>query len=239
MKLKVEIWSDIMCPFCYIGKRKFEQALAHFAHQDKVAIVWHSFQLDPTIQYHPDQDLYDYLAERKGQTRQWSLQVHKQVAQTAREVGLTYNFDKAVLANSFDAHRLIQLAKRYDLGGAAEERLFKAYFTEGKNVSDHPTLVQLGAEIGLDSREIREMLQSNAYADVVRKDVADAEALGIRGVPFFVINGKYGVSGAQPSEVFLQALQQVWPEYEEQNLSLVDLSSPEGSACTPDGPCEP
>jgi predicted DsbA family dithiol-disulfide isomerase len=130
--MKVDIWSDIMCPFCYICKRKFEGALQQFSNKEDIEVVWHSFQLDPTIEKQSDKDLYDYLAEREGQTREWAKQVNQQVTQSAKQVGLTYNLDNAVVANSFDAHRLIQLAKQKGLGDAAEERLFKAYFTEGK-----------------------------------------------------------------------------------------------------------
>lgn len=204
--MTIEIWSDIMCPFCYIGKRKLEAALEQIEGKKEVEIIWRSFQLDPDMETRPDQDVYDYLAERKGQTRAWSIQAHEQVSHAARAVGLEYNFDKAVPANSFDAHQLIQLAKRSGLGSAAEERLFRAYFTEGKNVDDSAVLVALGAEIGLDSDAVREVLRSKAMADAVRQDIEEAQRLGVRGVPFFVFNRAYAVSGAQPVEVFVQAL---------------------------------
>jgi len=236
--MNVDIWSDIMCPFCYIGKRKLESALAKFPNNDSVHINWHSFQLDPSIQYQPGRNLYEYLAERKGQSLEWSVTVHGQLANTAKAEGLTYNFDKAVIANSFDAHRLIQLAKKYELGDAAEERLFRAYFTEGENVSDHDTLVRLGSETGLPVAAVKEMLQGDDYASEVHADIEQAEALGIRGVPFFVINGQYGISGAQPSEVFLDGLQHAWKEYE-QAKNTTDISTQDGAVCTPDGVCEP
>ncbi|MCC6460297.1 MAG: DsbA family oxidoreductase [Saprospiraceae bacterium] len=204
--MTIEIWSDIMCPFCYIGKRKLEAALEQFEGKNEVEIVWRSFQLDPDMENRPHQDLFDYLAERKGQTRAWSIQAHEQVSQAARAVGLEYNFDKAVPANSFDAHQLIQLAKRSGRGDAAEERLFRAYFTEGKNVSDPVVLAALGADIGLEGEEVLEVLRSGAMADAVRKDMDEARRLELRGVPFFVFNRAYAVSGAQPVEVFLQAL---------------------------------
>lgn len=213
-EMKIDIWSDIMCPFCYIGKRRLEGALAGFEHKDHIAIEWHSFQLDPTIQHEADRDFYGYLAERKGQTREWSLKVHAQMAANAKQDGLTYNFDKAVMANSFDAHRLIQLAKTHGLGDAAEESLFKAYFTDGKNVGDHNTLMQIGMELGMSAVEIGEMLNSDRFADTVAQDINRAQTLGINGVPFFVVNNQYGISGAQPVDVFTDTLQLAWSEYE-------------------------
>jgi protein disulfide-isomerase len=231
--MKVDIWSDIMCPFCYIGKRKLEAALEHFEHKDGVEIVWHSFQLDPTVQAKPGADLYSYLAERKGQTRDWSVKMHQQVAQMAQGEGLTYNFDKAVIANSFNAHRLIQLAKKHGLGDAAEEALFEAYFTDGKDVNDNNTLTQLGIEIGLSAIETGEMLNSNAYEAEVNADVQRAQMLGISGVPFFVINDKYGISGAQPKELFSEALNKAWEE--QVSAGIVTLNDKNGGTCTDDG----
>jgi predicted DsbA family dithiol-disulfide isomerase len=234
--MKVDIWSDVMCPFCYIGKRKFETALAQFEHKDKVEIDWHSFQLDPSIETQPGRNVYDYLAERKGATREWSVQVHDQVAQSAKEVGLQYNFDKAVIANSFDAHRLIQLAKTCGLGDAAEERLFRAYFTEGKNTADHQVLAELGQEIGLDKEEVLHVLTTNMHASDVNKDIRQAQSIGVRGVPFFVINEQYAVSGAQAPESFLQALQQAWKEYEKKTPAFPAVNATDNT-CSIDGDC--
>ena len=212
--MKIDIWSDIMCPFCYIGKRKLETALQQFEHKADVSINWHSFQLDPGIQYEEGKDLHTYLAERKGQTREWSVMVHKQMTETAKKEGLEYNFDKAIIANSFDAHRLIQLAKTHGLGDAAEEQLFKAYFTDGRNVSDHNTLLQIGIEIGLRAVEVGEMLNSDAFAEDVHKDIMQAQRLGVRGVPFFLLDEQLGISGAQPVEVFTDGLQKAWALHE-------------------------
>ena len=231
--MKIDIWSDIMCPFCYICKRKLESAMQDFEHKDDVEITWHSFQLDPEMKYEPGVSMYDYLAERKGQTREWSVKVHQQMTENAKREGLTYNFDKAIIANSFDAHRLIQLAKTYGLGDAAEECLFKAYFTDGKNMSDHATLISLGKEIGLDEKEVADMLQGNAFAGAVQQDIAQAQVYGINGVPFFVLNNKYGISGAQPKEIFQQALQQAWSE----GKALQVQDDAEGPVCTPGGDC--
>ncbi len=206
--MQVEIWSDIMCPFCYIGKRKFEAALEKFPNKNEVEIIWKSYQLDPNIKEQPGKDIYSYLAEAKGQSLEWSKKMHANVVNMAKSVGLEYNFDKAVVANSFDAHRVIQLAKKHGLGDTIEERLFKAYFTEGKNFADHETLAAIGEEIGLDRAEILQLLSMNAMADNVHSDVEEGRRLGLQGVPFFVFNRKIGVSGAQDSAVFLQALEE-------------------------------
>ncbi|WP_234734298.1 DsbA family oxidoreductase [Tellurirhabdus bombi] len=230
--MKVEIWSDIMCPFCYIGKRKFEAALADFDHSDKIEIVWKSFQLNPDMETDPSKNINQYLAEAKGWSLDHAKQMNAHVTGMAKEVGLQYDFDKAVLANSFDAHRLIQLAKKHGKGDAIEERLFKAYFTEGENTADHQTLQRLGAEIGLDADEISQVLSSDQYAEAVDRDIYEARQVGVRGVPFFVFNQKYAVSGAQGSEVFLGALNKSFGEWEEPKLTVI-----EGPACTPDGDC--
>jgi len=223
MKMKVDIWSDTRCPFCYIGKRKFEKALEQFPQKEKVEVEWHSFELDPGMKTQKEMNANDYLAKRKNISRESSVNLHRQVTETAKQVGLEYNFDTTVVANSFDAHRLIQLAKHYGLGDAAEERLFKAYFTEGKDISDHLTLIILGDEIGLDGKLVKQMLDSDSMGDEVRYDERQARELGINGVPFFLINDKYAVSGAQPPELFRQALDKGWEEYakehrEEENV---------------------
>jgi predicted DsbA family dithiol-disulfide isomerase len=234
--MKVDIWSDIRCPFCYIGKRKFEIALAKFPQKDKVEVDWHSFELEPGLKTKKGVNLYDYLAERKNISRESSVQLHQQVTETAREVGLDYRFDRAVIANSFDAHRLIQLAKLNGLGDAAEERLFKAYFTEGKDISDHLTLIILGDEIGLSGKAVQQMLNSDELADEVRYDQKQAQELGINGVPFFVMNDHYAVSGAQQPEAFLQTLEKAWQEYEKENPALV-MNTAEAAACSPGRNC--
>jgi predicted DsbA family dithiol-disulfide isomerase len=224
----VEIWSDVMCPFCYIGKRKFEKALESFPHKDKLKIEWKSFQLDPGIVTDPKTNIHEFLADRKGWTLEHAKEMNDHVSGLAAQVGLTFNFDKAVVANSFDAHRFSHLAKKHGLQDAAEEKLFRAYFTEGKNTADHTTLIQLGKEIGLDPAEVKQVLESNAYAEGVQKDIYESRQVGARGVPFFVLDRKYAVSGAQESATFLQALTKA---YEDSALE----ESTEGAACTPEG----
>jgi len=210
--MKVEIWSDIMCPFCYLGKRRFENALQQFPNKDDIQIRWRSFQLSPELETDPNKNVHEYLAEKKGWTLDYSEDVHHKMTLTAKEAGLEYNFDKAIPANSFNAHRLSHLAAKYNLQDAAEERLFAAYFTEGKNIDDKNTLVQLGKDIGLPEAEVTGMLQSDLYANEVHQDVDEAQQVGVRGVPFFVLDNKYAVSGAQGSDVFLGALQKAWSE---------------------------
>jgi predicted DsbA family dithiol-disulfide isomerase len=212
--MKVEIWSDVMCPFCYIGKRKFEQALNDFGHKDEVEVEWKSFQLDPDLETDPKKNVNQMLAEKKGWTIDYARQMNANVTNIAKEVGLSYNFDTAIVANSFDAHRLVHLAKKSHLGAVAEERLFRAYFTEGKNIADHATLIQLGTDIGLEREEVKQLLESGACADEVEMDKYEARKAGVRGVPFFLLDNKYAVSGAQSPQTFLNALQTAWAEIE-------------------------
>ncbi|MGB3947677.1 MAG: DsbA family oxidoreductase [Bacteroidia bacterium] len=207
-KMTVEIWSDMMCPFCYIGKRHFEQALSHFADSNKINIVWKSYQLDPSIPEHFEKpvNIYEYLAQRKGISVSESKQMHQQVVEMAKKAGLNYNFDIAVVANSFKAHRLLQYAKTKGLSNAVEECLFKGYFTEGKDFSNENTLIELVKPIGLTETDVKEALNNEVYATKVKQDIAEAEKMGVNGVPFFVFNGKQTISGAQPSSVFAETL---------------------------------
>ena len=215
-KMKVEVWSDIMCPFCYIGKRNYETALQQFSQNDQVEIEWHSFQLDPTIPETTNEKIsvFQYLADRKGMTYEQSVNMHKGVIETAKNAGLTYNFDKAIVANSFSAHKMIQLAKTKGLGDAIEERLFLAYFTQGKDLGNIDILVELGEETGLKKDEIISAIQSDEFAYKVKTDIQEAQNIGVRGVPFFVFNRKYGISGAQPPKAFLQTLEQSFKDWQ-------------------------
>lgn len=237
-KMKVEVWSDIMCPFCYIGKRHYESALGRFEGRNHVEIEWHSYQLDPTIPKNipAKENVYQYLAHKKGISYEQSAKMHDRVIEMAKNAGLDYRFDKAIVANSFDAHRLIQLAKTKGLGDAAEERLFRAYFTEGKDFGDHTTLVSIGKEIGLNEEEINSALVSETYAEKVEQDIQEAAEIGVQGVPFFVFDRKYAVSGAQPPEYFLQALNQSFGEWKKANPDT-ELAPAEGAVCSPDGDC--
>jgi len=237
--MKVEIWSDIMCPFCYIGKRHFENALKQFPDKDNIEVVWKSFQLNPAMKTEPGKNINEYLADTKGWTIDYAKQMNAHVTNMANEVGLHYDFDKAVVANSFDAHRLIQLAKYNGKGDAMEERLFKAYFTEGKNTADHAILIQLGTEIGLDPAAIKKVLESNEYADNVEQDIYEAQQIGVRGVPYFVLNDRYAVSGAQASETFLGALNKAYGEWkkERERPGIKEINSNDAAICTTDEEC--
>lgn len=208
--MKINIWSDIRCPFCYIGKKKFEKALDAFAGKDKIEVIWRSFQLDPNLETKPGINAVDHIAAIKGISKKDAGEMHDQVTRVAKEVGLDFDFEKTVVANSFNAHRLIQLAKTKRLGNEVEEQLFKAHFTEGKNIDDEEILVETAVAVGLNKEEVRVMLTSDAFAKEVEEEERQARAIGVRGVPFFVFNDKYAVSGAQSSATFLQALQQSW-----------------------------
>jgi predicted DsbA family dithiol-disulfide isomerase len=210
--LSVEIWSDVVCPWCYIGKRRFESALAQFPHRDEVEVTWHSFELDQSAPASRTGPRVEMLAAKYGMSVEQAAAMHDQMTQTAAAEGLEFDFDNAKDGNTFDAHRLIHLAAEHGVQDAAEERLMRAYFTEGEPIGDRETLIRLAAEIGLDAGEARRVLESDAYAGAVRADEDLAHRLGISGVPFFVIDRRYGVSGAQPAELLLQALERAWEE---------------------------
>jgi predicted DsbA family dithiol-disulfide isomerase len=230
--MKIDIWSDVVCPFCYIGKRKFEKALENFNGKDKVEVEWHSFQLDPDLEYVPGQSVHEYLGKRKGATAAEGKQMNDAMTAMAKEVELEYNFDQAIINNTFNAHRLLHFAKEKGLQNEMKERLFRAYYTEGKNIGDIDTLAQLAEEVGLQAEEAKKVLQSDAYAQDVLLDQYQAQQLGIQGVPFFVFNNKYGISGAQPTAIFAQVLDKVW---EEEKPVLI---TEEGEGfCTVDGAC--
>ena len=235
--MPVEIWSDVMCPFCYIGKRNFETALAQFANRNQVAIIWKSFQLNPNQETIPDKSVQQHLAEQKGITLSQAQQMTRHVTALAQRAGLTFHFDRAVTANSFDAHRLSHLAKQQGVQHELEEELFAAYFTDGKNTADPDTLIQLGQQVGLPAGAIQAMLQSGQFADAVQTDIHEARQLGVQGVPFFVFNRKYAVSGAQESAAFLEALHTAFADWEKA-VTATPLVVADGDACTTDGNCD-
>ena len=240
-KIKIEIWSDIMCPFCYIGKRKLERAMAKFKHASVFEIEWKSYQLDPDLKksdYASDGlDTYDRVAKKYGRDRAWAVEMHQSITEQAKAIGLTYNFDKVVVANSFDAHRLSHFAKKNKVGNELEELIFLAYFTEGKDVSDHKVLMDLGIAVGLNADEINGVLASNAFADDVRADIAESQHVGVRGVPFFVFDRKLAVSGAQAEELFLETLEKAYEGWEGKN-TIQQVDAPSAGSCDIDGNCE-
>ncbi|MFC3414594.1 DsbA family oxidoreductase [Algoriphagus hitonicola] len=235
--MKIEIWSDVVCPFCYIGKRKLEKALEKFPQRDQVEIEWKSFQLNPDQQTNPNISTIEHLAQSKGWSLQQTRQISAQVSEMAKEQGLHFDYENAVVANTKNAHRLIHLAKSVGKGGEMKERLLKAYFTEGKNVDDSDTLVQLAEEVGLAGEKVKALLQSNQYEDAVDQDIYESRLIGVKGVPFFVLDRKFGISGAQPDEVFEQTLANAWTEFEK-NIPALDIASSEnGESCEVDGNC--
>lgn len=233
--MKVEIWSDVMCPFCYIGKRRFEQALEQFTHKEDIDVVWKSFQLNPAMKTEPGKSVNQYLADIKGWSLEEAREMNERVTEMAEQAGLAYDFDKAVVANSFDAHRIVQFAKEKGKGDEMEERLFKAYFTEGKNIEDHITLIGLATDIGLDSSRVKSILNSIDYADKVQEDVYESQQIGVRGVPFFLFNDRYTVSGAQHVETFAGALDKAWSEWKQSKPLTEKIDGVEGAVCTGEG----
>ena len=236
-KMKIEIWSDVMCPFCYIGKHRFETAMAVFPNKNNIELVWKSFQLAPDMQATPGKNIHQYLSEHKGVSLDEAKRMNDYVTQMAAKAGLVYNFDKAVVANSFNAHRFVHFAKHNGKQNVAEEKLFQAYFTDGKNIDDTNTLFELGKEIGLDAKALTETLNSDKYAEEVGADIEEAGQLGINGVPFFVFNRKYAISGAQESQVFLQALEKSLEDWQK-DTPLTVIETTDGQVCTPDGECK-
>ena len=210
--MKIKIWSDVVCPYCYIGKREFERALAQFPNKEEVEVEWKSFELDREAPARSPDDMFDHLAKKYGRTREQAKEMVSGVVDRARSVGLEYDMEHTVMGSSFDAHRLIQFAKTKDKGNEAEERLFKAHFILGEHIGDRAVLKMIAEEIGLDGTETEEVLASDAYTEAVHADEYEAQQIGVGGVPFFVLNDKYAVSGAQSSDHFLGALQQAWAE---------------------------
>jgi len=234
--LKVEIWSDVVCPWCYIGKRRFESALARFPHRDAVEVVWRSFELDPRASARREGDGAERLAQKYGMSRQQALDSQAKLAQTAAQEGLTMRFDVVQSGNTFNAHRLLHLANERGLQGEVKERLMRAYFSEAEPIGDIDTLVRLVAEVGIPAADARAALSGDTYAEDVRAEEREATELGITGVPFFVIDRRYGVSGAQSPDVLLQALDQAWAE-SHPNLVLTPVGAGASDAACTDDTC--
>ncbi len=228
----IDAWSDIICPFCYIGKRNLENALEQTGLTGLVNVVWHSFELAPAAQTNPGTTIYEVLGKRKGWSLEQSKQIHKQMEQRAKESGLEYDFDQTVPANSFKAHRLLHLAKEHGVQDDVKESLLRGYFTEGKHIDDEVYLLETGKHFGLNEDEVRNGLKSESTEKKVREDIRSARKLGIQGVPFLVLNQKYALSGAQPVEVFVEALEKVKGE-----MGIQSHNSDEPAFCGPDGNC--
>lgn len=210
--MHIDIWSDIACPFCYIGKRHLEQALAQFPARDSVELRWHSFELDPNSPREGSRDPLGELMAKYGKSREEVEAMMDHVTQMGAQAGLQLQLHHTVRTNTFDAHRLLHLASEHGLQNDAKERLLKAYFTESAHLGETDTLVRLLGEVGLPEAAVREVLTSDRYGELVRADEQAAREMGIGGVPFFVFNERYAVSGAQPTSVFLEVLNKVQAE---------------------------
>lgn len=236
-KMKIEIWSDIMCPFCFIGKHKLEAALEELTFKDQLEIQWKSFQLSPDFVPEKGVDMYDQLAKMKGATREWSIQAHQQVAAMGRTAGIEFNFDQAISANTLNALRLMHLADKYKLGTSMKEELFQAHFVDGQDIGEDSTLISIAKKVGIAEAETQAMLNTDLYVDEVKKDQFEAQQIGVQGVPFFVLDRKYAISGAQDVAVFKESLEKSFQEWLKQN-PVKDLQIIDGKVCRIDGTCD-
>lgn len=230
--MKIDVWSDIACPFCYLGKVTLESALSKFEHADDVEVVYHSFLLNPGLPVDYDGDLYDYLTRKLGVSREQAIAMNTQLTSRAAEQGLQWHMDQVVVTNLIDAHRLTHFAATQGKRSELITRFFEAYFSEGLHLGQREVLADLASSIGLDRAKVLQVLESEQFIEPVQADIERAQQLGITGVPFFVFNDKYGVSGAQPEAVFTQVLNQAWQE--SQSLTVV-AGAATGSAATGTG----
>lgn len=213
--MKITIWSDFVCPFCYIGATHLEQALEKFEHADKVSVEYKSFQLEPDAEYEPEKSFMQAMADRKGTSVEEMQKMNDQVDEMAKKAGLNYNYDDMKLTDTYPAHRVFQYAKEEGKGYEYFDEFYQAYFLNGELISDPEVIVKLSKTAGLSEETVRNILENEETYDYeVKEDVRQAAQVGARGVPFFVFNNKYAVSGAQPVEVFEQALSQVYAEFE-------------------------
>ncbi|MEK6494372.1 DsbA family oxidoreductase [Myroides odoratimimus] len=229
--MKIQVWSDIMCPFCYIAKKNFEAALENSPFKNEVEVEWKSFQLDPDLKENSGTvSISEYLMKRKGFSEPQLKQFQNQLKEMGNAAGVTFNQDTTIAAETFSAHKLLHFAKENNKADAMEEALFVAHFTDGKNIADADFLVSLAEELGLDKEKARKILSEDAYDYEVKQDIMEAHNLGISGVPYYLLDNKYAVSGAQPVELFTRALAQTYQE------SIVNLSQTSGeNMCGADG----
>ena len=235
--MKIEIWSDVVCPWCYIGKRRLEKALEAFEHAGEVDVVWRSYQLDPAAPTEPTEPTSLMLARKYGQTPEGARQMQDRVEAVAAEEGLVYRLSETLHLNTVDAHRLIHLGHEQggpELQGEVKEALLDAYFVRARNLADHATLREVGVEAGLDPARVDEVLAGSEFGEEVWADAERARQYGATGVPFFVVDEKYGVSGAQPVEVFTQVLDRAWSE-SHPRVEMVAGAGEQDAACGPDG----
>jgi predicted DsbA family dithiol-disulfide isomerase len=212
--MQIEIWSDVVCPWCYLGKRRFERALASFEHADDVEVTYRSFELDPSADRGVTTPTIELLASKYGMSVDQAEQAQREMEQRATDDGLEFRMDGLRSGNTRDAHRLLQLAKARQLQPQLAERLHRAYFTEQRSVFDAASLTELAVEVGLERAEVTRVLTTDEYDDAVADDEQVGRSLGATGVPFFVIDRRYGISGAQPAEAIVPALDRAWAEAE-------------------------
>ena len=228
--MKIEIWSDVTCTYCYKAKRNFESALSQFKNKDKLEIIWRSFELAPGLKTDPNKLLPRFLQELQGISLEQAYEMIDHVTDSVKEVGLEYNLNKAIPANTFNAHRLSHFAKTRGIQDKMEERMFKAYFMEGKNIDDIPTLIELAEETGLNAAEAKNILETAIYTDEVNRDLAEARQSGITSVPAYIFNEKTRVSGVQQSHVYLEILEKEFAQWETENVKSSSEIT-EGQSC--------
>jgi predicted DsbA family dithiol-disulfide isomerase len=233
--MEINIWSDIRCPFCYIGKRKFEAALKEFSNAKDVKVTWKSFELDPTLQTQPNINLVEHLAMTKGMPVEQAKGMVSHVMNMASEEGLKFNFDHAVVASSYNAHRLLHFAKSQQKGDQLKEALLKAHLEDGINIDDIHALTEIAVANGLEKEATEKVLNSDDFGYDVKQDEMEAQNIGVRGVPFFVFDNKYAISGAQPTEAFLETLNKAWGEFASEKPKLIVSK---GDSCDVDGNCD-
>jgi len=229
--MKIEIWSDVMCPFCYIGKKNFEQALDQLPFKDEVEVEWKSFQLDPTLQTAETKTTAEYFREKKGFPEEQAKQMTAQVVQMGKASGIEFNFEKSLITNTFPAHKILHLAKKHGKSSEMEEELFKAHFLNGENVGNTELLSSIAEKLGITKEEALQTLSSEEFDYDVNQDIMEGRNNGVTGVPYFILNGKYAVSGAQPAALFVEALTQTY------NETVKPFKSAEGGdlSCDTDG----
>ena len=233
--MKIEVWSDYVCPFCYIGKKQLEKAIKNSGYDGQIDVEFKSFLLDPTTPIDTEESIYTSLARKYNMSEQEAKNMTLNVASRAKEVGLDYNFDDMKTANTTAAHRLAKLATAQGKSEIYNERLMKAYFLEGEAIGRHDVLKRLAKEVGLNMETVEHVLESNQYEEAVEQDIYEAQQIGVRGVPFFVFNNKYGLSGAQPQLVFEQTIEQAASEAGlKKRIEVIG----QGAAICSDGQCE-
>ncbi|ARF17201.1 DsbA family oxidoreductase [Sporosarcina sp. P3] len=235
--MKIEVWSDYVCPFCYIGKRRLEHALKQVGLEEKSEVIFKAYQLDPNTPVASDQSVMEGLAGKYNVSKQEAKNMLNNIGEQAKTVGLHYQVDKMKTSNTLDAHRLAKLAEKHGVEKEVTERLLHGYFVEGERIDTEEVLVAIATEVGLDAKKTKEMLHSNDFDDEVKNDIEEAQEIGVQGVPFFVINRKYAISGAQPTEAFVEALEKIAEEEGMPKPKLRVLGTHDGGQCD-DGACD-